>query len=141
MCYDTTASETYVKRLKAALDMLDLNAVAVLKEELKRCWLDRRHVFICGNGGSAANAMHVANDLHYGCSKTGLGLKVQALTANPVILTCLANDLSFDEIFSNQLAVHAEADDLLIAFSGSGNSNNIILALKQASAMNTPIPR
>ena len=94
-------------------------------------------VFICGNGGSAGNAIHIANDYLYGIAKRpGGGLRVNALSANPAVLTCLANDIGYEHIYSEQLSVMANADDLLIVLSGSGNSPNIVAALEQAKAMN-----
>lgn len=110
--------------------------VAHLAEELRDCWRDGRQVFLCGNGGSAGNAIHLANDLLYGISKrAGSGIKVHALPANSAVLTCLANDCGYEAIFSMQLAVHARAGDVLIALSGSGNSPNILKALDQARSM------
>ena len=77
--------------------------------------------------------MHLANDFLYAMSKRpGSGLCVEALPANPAILTCLANDEGYDSIFALQLAVQARAGDVLIVFSGSGNSPNILKALKEA---------
>jgi D-sedoheptulose 7-phosphate isomerase len=93
-------------------------------------------VFLCGNGGSAGNAIHLANDFLYGISKTfGAGLRVTALPANSSVLTCLANDLGYDAVFSAQLAVQARRGDVLIVLSGSGNSPNILKALEQAKTM------
>lgn len=127
----------YADRLAAVLAKTDWSPVALLARELQSCWAERRQVFLCGNGGSAGNAMHLANDLLYGIARrTGAGVRVQALTANPAVMTCLANDISYDAIFSEQLAVQARADDLVIALSGSGNSPNIIKVLEQARAMN-----
>lgn len=104
-----------------------------MAEELQECWRTGRQVFLCGNGGSAGNAIHLANDLLYGISKTrGSGLRVHALPANASVITCLANDVGYEEIFSCQLAVHAAAGDVLIVLSGSGNSPNILKALEQA---------
>jgi D-sedoheptulose 7-phosphate isomerase len=94
-------------------------------------------VFICGNGGSAGNAIHLANDFLYGVAKqTGGGIRVSALSANPAVITCLANDVGYDYIYSEQLAVLAKAGDILIGLSGSGNSPNILFALDQAKKMN-----
>src|SRR5574340_916236 len=92
-------------------------------------------VFICGNGGSAGNALHLANDFLYGVSKKlGSGLRVNALSANASVMTCLANDVGYEHIYSAQLAVQGREGDVLIVFSGSGNSPNIIYALEQARA-------
>jgi D-sedoheptulose 7-phosphate isomerase len=103
---------------------------------LLRCWKEKRQVFFCGNGGSAGNAVHLANDFLYGIAKkTGGGLKAHALSANTAVMTCLANDVGYEFIFSEQLAVQAQAGDLLIALSGSGNSPNIVRAIEQAKSM------
>jgi D-sedoheptulose 7-phosphate isomerase len=126
----------YAHRLQALLQKSSWDGVAVLAQELLDCWDTGRQVFLCGNGGSAGNAIHLANDLLYGISKTaGSGLRVHALSANPSVVTCLANDEGYDAIFSLQLAVQASRNDVLIALSGSGNSPNIIKALEQAKKM------
>jgi len=123
----------YSQRLQAVLQRTDWTIVGHLAEELQDCWRTGRQVFICGNGGSAGNAMHLANDLLYGVSKTpGSGLRATALPANSAVLTCLANDKGYDDIFSMQLAVQGRPGDVLIALSGSGNSPNILKALEQA---------
>lgn len=126
----------YSERLQAVLRATDWTNVARLAEELLNCWRTDRQVFLCGNGGSAGNAIHLANDFLYGISKTpGSGLRVTALPANSSVLTCLANDKGYDEIFSWQLSVQARPGDVLIALSGSGNSPNILKALEQARKM------
>src|SRR5208283_1239169 len=123
----------YGIRLARVIESLDCASLARLAAELKGCWRERRRVFIAGNGGSAGNAVHLANDFLYAMSKRpGSGLCVEALPANPAVLTCLANDEGFDSIFALQLAVQARAGDVLIVFSGSGNSPNILRALKEA---------
>lgn len=126
----------YSQRLQAVLQTTDWTHVGELANELHTCWRTGRQVFICGNGGSAGNAVHLANDFLYGISKTrGSGLRVHALPANSSVLTCLANDEGYDEIYSLQLAVQARPDDVLIVLSGSGNSPNILKALAQAKDM------
>jgi len=123
----------YARRLGGLLESSQWEAVAALGEELRSCWRDRRQVFLCGNGGSAGNAMHLANDLLYGIAKErGPGLRVTALPANVSVVSCIANDLGYDSIFSKQLAVLAEKGDVLIVLSGSGNSPNILRALERA---------
>ena len=126
----------YTRRLQDVLQSSDWTPVARLAEDLRECWQAGRQVFLCGNGGSAANAIHLANDFLYGVSKTlGSGLRVTALPANSSVLTCLANDLGYDAIFSAQLAVQARRGDVLVALSGSGNSPNVLKALEQAKSM------
>lgn len=126
----------YAERLQGVLRGTDWSPVQVLAAELLDCWRTKRQVFICGNGGSAGNAVHLANDFLYGISKVpGSGLRVTALPANSSVLTCLANDEGYDEIFAIQLAVLATRGDVLIVFSGSGNSPNIVRVLEQAKAL------
>lgn len=123
----------YSRRLQGVLQETDWTGVARLADELRDCWRTGRQVFLCGNGGSAANALHLATDFLYGVSKSrGSGLRVSALTANASALTCLANDEGYDEIFSLQLAVQARPGDVLLVLSGSGNSPNILKALEEA---------
>ena len=126
----------YSNKLQKLLASSNWSGVELLALDLRRCWQQKRRVFICGNGGSAGNAIHLENDFLYGIAKTlGGGLRVTALTANAAVITCLANDVGYDSIFSEQLAVQASEGDLLIALSGSGNSPNIIQALQQARSM------
>ena len=126
----------YANKLSDVLGSSDWSSVAQLGKDMRECWLAGRQVFSCGNGGSAGNAIHLANDFLYGIAKrTGAGLKVQALSANPAVMTCLANDVGYDFIYSEQLAVLAESGDLLVVLSGSGNSPNILRVLEQAKSM------
>lgn len=83
-----------------------------------------KRVYLVGNGGSYANAEHFANDL--------LSCGVRAYTLNGAFLTATANDMDYANVFSRWLAVVGERGDLLIALSGSGNSQNIINALLEA---------
>ena len=126
----------YSSRVQATLATAEWSGVSQLAAEIHACWLQKKQVFFCGNGGSAGNAIHLANDFLYGIAKrTGAGLKVQALSANTAVMTCLANDVGYDYIYSEQLAVLAESGDLLVVLSGSGNSPNILRVLEQANAM------
>lgn len=130
----------YLNRLQNSFTVETFDAIEMLANELRQAWVDGRNVYICGNGGSAANAMHMANDFHYGIGACGNGpklpgLRVDALPANPGVLTCLANDTSYDNVYSHQLEVKGRHGDLLIALSGSGNSPNIVRALQTANAL------
>ena len=131
---------TYLQRLQSCFSAEVLEAVETLAEELRQAWIDGRNVYICGNGGSAANAMHLANDLHYGIGACGSspslpGLRVEALPSNAGIITCLANDTGYANIYSYQLQVKGRPGDLLIVLSGSGNSANVVKALQKANAL------
>ena len=126
----------YAERLTAVLKDSNWSRVAELADDLQNAWLNGKQVFICGNGGSAGNAIHLANDFIYGVAKrTGGGIRAVSLSANPAIMTCLANDVGYEHIYSEQLAVLANEGDLLLVLTGSGNSTNIIRVLEQAKTM------
>ncbi|MBR9884468.1 MAG: SIS domain-containing protein [Oceanospirillales bacterium] len=123
----------YADRLSSLLATTDWSPVEQLATECRRLIDEGKQLFICGNGGSAGNAVHLANDFLYGVSpKQARALKVEALSANSAVLTCLGNDLGYAEIFARQLQVKAEPGDLLLVLSGSGNSANILRALEVA---------
>jgi D-sedoheptulose 7-phosphate isomerase len=127
---------TYLKKFEAVIHAHNWEDVAHLADTLEECWRDKRQLFICGNGGSAANAIHLANDFLYGVDKPiGRGLRVTALPANSAVLTCLGNDIAYAEVFAQQLVALAQAGDVLIVLSGSGNSPNIIRALETGREM------
>lgn len=126
----------YAHRVQAALSTAEWDRVCELAEAMRDCWANRRQVFLCGNGGSAANAMHLANDFIYGIARgSGVGLRAIALPSNSAVVTCLANDIGYDQIFSAQLEVQGNEGDILILLSGSGNSPNILKAIEQAGKM------
>ena len=130
----------YLKQLTDSFSPEILESVESLAKELLQAWIQGRHVYICGNGGSAANAIHMANDFHYGIGACGAGprlpgLRVEALPANTGIITCLANDTGYDNIYAHQLEVKARKDDVLIVLSGSGNSANVVHALERAKQL------
>ena len=120
----------YINKLSSALQILPMKDIQILAEALLEVWINNRCVYICGNGGSAGNAIHLANDFIYGAGiKNKMGLRVEALSANPAVISCLANDLGYDNIYSEQIKVKGNPKDILLVLSGSGNSPNIINAL------------
>jgi D-sedoheptulose 7-phosphate isomerase len=128
-----TSYFNYVKNLSETFQKLDPSLLDGLAEDLWQVWKKGKQLFLCGNGGSAANAAHLANDFIYGIAKsTGMGIRVNALSANTSILTCLANDVSYESVFSQQLKILGNPGDVIIALSGSGNSPNILKVLEQA---------
>jgi len=86
---------------------------------------EANRVYLIGNGGSAANAIHIANDLML------KGIKAQALL-DIATVTAFANDFGYEHIFSRQIDIHGQEGDLLIALSGSGNSPNVLNAIWKA---------
>jgi D-sedoheptulose 7-phosphate isomerase len=126
-------SKAYLARLNNACEAIPWDKVGLLANALLDAWKHKRQVFIFGNGGSAGNAIHLANDFVFGISKKfGSGLRIHALPANTSVITCLANDIGYESIFEYQLGLMSDPGDVVIALSGSGNSPNIVRALEYA---------
>jgi D-sedoheptulose 7-phosphate isomerase len=96
---------------------------------------EKRRIFFLGNGGSAAEASHFAAELVSKCVFDHEPWAAIALTDSTPILTAIGNDYGFDYIFSRQLEALAREDDLVVAFTTSGNSNNVIFALSKADEL------
>ena len=131
----SSITTTYCKRLTQALTFIDQTAIDQFVNEILILRKNRNVLYLCGNGGSAANAIHITNDFIFGADPTGNSIRTEALNANSSVLTCLGNDIGYENIFSHQLKVKGNARDMLIVLSGSGNSANIIKALQQAKTM------
>jgi len=128
----------YLSNLQSCFGDEQIKGIEKLASDLLQAWTNKNQVFICGNGGSAANALHLANDFHYGIGACGPepklpGIRVEALAGNQGIITCLANDTGYENIYSHQLEVKANPSDLLIVLSGSGNSKNVVKAILTAN--------
>tara|TARA_B100000787_G_scaffold159307_1_gene137314 strand:+ start:4 stop:594 length:591 start_codon:yes stop_codon:yes gene_type:complete len=123
----------YSKRLIETIKQDKYDKINLLYKKLFLSWKNNKRIFICGNGGSAGNANHIANDLIFAAGKNNKkGLNIESLSSNSSIITCLANDIGYENIFSEQLKVKGIKGDLLIVLSGSGNSKNIINVVKMA---------
>jgi len=123
----------YVHRLHRAIDALPRDRLAQLGELLYRAYRDEKQVFTLGNGGSASTASHMAADL----AKNTIGpnmrrFHVLSLNDNTATLTALANDLGYENVFSEQLQNLIRAGDVLIAISASGKSANVVNAVRYA---------
>ncbi len=108
-------------------------------EQLGEQWLKALNnggkILLMGNGGSAADAQHIAAELvgRYMCERKGLA--AIALTTDTSILTAVGNDYGYDAIFSRQIEALASPQDVIVAYSTSGNSSNVLAAIKTAKAM------
>ncbi len=123
----------YFSSVQALLDDIPFDAVDAVVDLLMDAARDGRTVFICGNGGSAATASHMACDLAKRPVVPGQPrLRVVALTDNVALMTALSNDTSYSEVFAEQLRPLARPGDVLIAISGSGNSPNVLNAVRVA---------
>ncbi|MBN1951669.1 MAG: SIS domain-containing protein [Bacteroidales bacterium] len=123
----------YFERLKSALDNVDTESIEKVVNILLKCRDDQGTMYIFGNGGSAANASHIAGDflkgISFGMEKR---FKTHCLNDNVAGTSAITNDLSFDEVFIEQLKTYLSPGDVVIGISGSGNSENIVRAIRWA---------
>ena len=129
--------ESYLNEFKRILSDLDKDKISQLVDKIKETNEKGRTIFLIGNGGSASTASHWACDLVKGTikdfeDKNEKRLKVICLTDNIPIMTAYANDLSYDEIFSQPLKNLVKKGDLLIAITCSGKSKNIMRGIEVA---------
>jgi D-sedoheptulose 7-phosphate isomerase/D-glycero-D-manno-heptose 1,7-bisphosphate phosphatase len=134
--YSSAASygAAYADEMAQAWKTVDLTALDLAAEILTEAYSRRAGVFACGNGGSASIANHLQCD-HLKGVRTGTDLvpRVISLSNNAELLTAIANDLAYEEVFAYQLQSQATAGDVLVAISSSGRSANIVRALTWAS--------
>jgi D-sedoheptulose 7-phosphate isomerase len=123
----------YFKRVSDALNHIDIGAITRLVKLLMEAREKENTIFIFGNGGSGATASHVTGDflkgISYGLEKR---FRVQCLNDNMAGVMAISNDLSYEEIFIEQLKVFLHKDDIVIGISGSGNSANVVKAMEYA---------
>lgn len=133
--YDSGASyvEAYMDEMAHAWKTIDLKQFERAAAVLTDGYLRGATVFSCGNGGSASIANHLVCDHTKGVrTKTDLLPKVGSLSANIELLTAIANDVSYEDVFAFQLQSQASPGDVLVAISSSGRSPNIVRALTWA---------
>jgi len=129
-------AKEYLADLKTSIDRLPLDKLEEIVELLRGACQNGERIYVMGNGGSAATASHFVCDFAKGCNVKGKKkFKVISLTDNVPMLTALGNDISYDDIFTGQLEPLLEKDDLVIAFTGSGNSKNILKAVEYANSV------
>jgi len=127
----------YFEELKKIFDNIDKKSIEEITDIIYKAYVNDRTIFILGNGGSASTASHFACDLGKGTlsrvyDHNEKRFRVVSLTDNVAVLTAYANDLSFDDIFLQQLRNLVHRGDVVIAITGSGNSKNVIKAVKYA---------
>ena len=126
----------YKSKLLGALETLDLSAVGQAIELLREALDQQRHVFVCGNGGSASTASHFVTDMVKGASfQRDKRFRIMALTDSMATITAYSNDVGYDCIFAEQLKNFAQRGDVFIAISGSGNSPNVLCAMDYANSI------
>jgi D-sedoheptulose 7-phosphate isomerase len=132
----------YLAGLKKCIDALSVEGVAKVIQTLESAYEEDRQVFVIGNGGSAGTASHMAADLcktilpkDPAAAKAVRRFRVMALTDNVPWMTAIANDISYADVFSEQLKTWARPGDIVIAITGSGNSPNILEGLKTSKQL------
>src|SRR5215510_6874441 len=126
----------YKSDLLQAIDALDLAKVNEAIAVLKRARDENRHVFVCGNGGSASTASHFACDMVKGASfGRASRFRIMALTDSLPTLTAYSNDVSYECVFAEQLKNFAKEGDVVMAISGSGNSPNVLRAMEYGNSI------
>lgn len=124
-------------RLLSAVDPLVFDRVV---EEFERTREEDTSIYVIGNGGSASFASHMANDMGVGIRREGVKpLKIMSLADNNSAITALGNDMGYDSVFVEQLRPLLNSGDVLVAFSVSGNSPNIIRAVEFAREMGATV--
>jgi D-sedoheptulose 7-phosphate isomerase len=133
-------SSQYLQRAQAELNRIELDDLEKWANLIFSAWEQGRQVFIFGNGGSGTTASHMAEDLGKSTLRESdlndegkRRLKVLSLTDNAGWILAVANDLSYDQIFVQQLMNYGQESDLVIAISGSGNSPNVLHAVDWAN--------
>ena len=125
--------DDYISTKNLLLKKIDQKILNKIIQEILNSIKNKRDFFSCGNGGSAATAEHLSCDFSKGsCTNTNLNFKVFSLNSNVALMTAIANDMSYDDVFSYQLNRYGKANDVLLAFSVSGTSKNIIKCAKIA---------
>jgi D-sedoheptulose 7-phosphate isomerase len=123
----------YMAAQNRALKSIPGEAIAAIVALVRRAGAEGRRIFVCGNGGNAANAAHFTTDLGKGASeKAPRPFKVLSLADNVSWMTAIGNDYAYEDIFTRQLANHAEQGDVLMLSSVSGNSPNLVAAARFA---------
>ena len=114
---------------------LILNVTLFIAKEIRKTYKRNGTVFLAGNGGSAADCEHIAGELVGRYKKNRKPYNAISLTTDTSVITCIANDFGYDKIFERQLQGLGKKGDLLIVFSTSGESKNIINVLKMAKKL------
>jgi len=123
----------YFKYISEIQNKIDLDELDMFANEFVLAKENRHTIFVAGNGGSAATATTMANDIGFDIIKktgTETPFRVFSLTDNTSVITAISNDVGYENIFINQLKIHYRKGDILIVISASGNSENIVKAAK-----------
>ncbi len=124
----------YLEAEKEILTRLPIEDINTVMNVLETARLERKKVFICGNGGSASTASHYVCDFNKGVSyNQEIKYDFECLSDNVPLMMAVANDISYDDIFIVPLKNKLNSGDVVIGISGSGNSENVVRALEYAN--------
>ncbi len=126
------AVKKYIEKTKTLLAEMGTDSVAEITDELNRCFKRGGKVLVCGNGGSASDASHFAGELVGRFRRDREAMAAIALTVDPAVITAVANDSGYENIFSRQVEALGREGDVLIAISTSGGSPNVLKAAETA---------
>jgi D-sedoheptulose 7-phosphate isomerase len=127
-------AKQYIDRLKGVMDNFEVRLFDQMVTMVLDAYERRAHIFVMGNGGSGATASHLACDINKGCClDLNKKFKMICLNDNMPTMLALANDISYDAIFEEQLKNFFDPGDLVIGISGSGNSENVLRAIGYAA--------
>ncbi|HJZ06221.1 MAG TPA: SIS domain-containing protein [Patescibacteria group bacterium] len=130
-------SEEYFRELRGVLDKLDYKQMEKMVNVIWKAYKSDKTIFFMGNGGSASTATHLAADIGKNTvivnSNSKRRFKTVALTDNVAWMTALGNDLSYEDIFVEQLKNFVKKGDVVVGISGSGNSMNVVKAIEYAN--------
>ena len=121
---------SYLQQVLHSIDEAEIDKLAEAFEEARE---SEKNIFVIGNGGSAATAITMANDIGFDIIKksgTSKPFKVMSLVDNSSVLTAISNDVGYENVFIKQLLIHYREGDCLVAISASGNSSNILKAVE-----------
>ena len=124
----------YLSHLRGLLCQLDGKELTNFAKALLDARARNARIFFIGNGGSAATASHFANDIALGTQSWEKPFRAMSLTDNVSVITAIANDFSYEDIFLKQLKILMQAEDVVVAISASGNSRNVVKAIEYANA-------
>jgi D-sedoheptulose 7-phosphate isomerase len=128
--------QQYKAALLDAINRIDTNRVEQAIEWFREARDSSKHIFVCGNGGSAATASHFTCDIVKGASyNRDTRFRIMALTDSLPTLTAYSNDVSYECVFAEQLKNFAQSGDLVMCISGSGNSPNVVRAMEYANSI------
>jgi phosphoheptose isomerase len=123
----------YINQKNVLLQNIDFRELNKVINLLKKCFKNKNIVYTCGNGGSSSLADHFTCDfIKQSNNKTNLQIKSISLTSNFSLISAIANDINYDQIFSFQIEKLCKKNDVLFLFSVSGNSPNLVEAIKKA---------